>query len=319
MDVKVESEQLKEYLLGVLEPDERQELEKRLMVDSAFFEELQQREYELIDDYLSKKLSQSEKERFESFFLLAPARQQKLRFSKALKRYVAFHPVTESSGSPWWAQWRGFWRLQNPVLSWSLAAALVLTIFGGTLSMLEISRLRQTLQTVTLDTRKLLVEVENHNSELAAALQQEQSRRHMLEQQAAGPKKMESPGLTSLHPEQTNTTLFALALTPGLMRDIGSSRKTSIPPGTYLVELDLNLTSVDHARYRAVVQRVDDGEIWIQISPKPGSRDRLLHVIIPANLLTPGDYVTRVSGIGESGDAEYIGSYHFRVIPNQNR
>jgi hypothetical protein len=288
------------------------------MVDSGFFEELQRSEYELIDDYLSEDLTRDEKDKFENFFLLAPERKQKLRFARALNRHVASHPVKEDSRNPWWDQFLAFWRLQNPVLSWSLTASLVLIIAGGALSMLEISRLRQTLQTESGNAQKLLVEAEKRNSELTAALQREQARGNMPEQQTGGMKKEETPGLASLQPGQTRPTIFAIALTPGLLRDMGSSRKTGIPSGTNLVQLDLNLDSVDHARYRAVLQRVGDGEVWTQISPKPDSRGRLLHLVIPANLLTPGDYVAKLSGIGENGETEDIGSYYFRITRNQN-
>jgi hypothetical protein len=315
MGIKVESEPLREYLLGVLDPDARQELEERLMVDSAFFEELERSESELIDDYLSENLSQNEKEKFGSFFLLAPERQRKLEFARALKRYVASHPVTEQFRNPWWAKSMAFLRGQNPVLSWSLAAALVLLIAGGTFSTFEISRLRQTLQTESRNTRELLAEAENRNSELTAALQREQRRRNVLEEPTGGPKK-ESPGLGSLLPGQTRPTLFAIALTPGLLRDIGSSTKTGIPAGTNLVQLDMNLASVGHGRYRAVLQRLGDGEIWTQICPKP-SRGRLLHLVIAANVLTPGDYVAKLSGISENGQSEDIGSYYFRIVRNQ--
>jgi anti-sigma-K factor RskA len=319
METNVEDELLKRYLLGVLDPDERQQVEERLMLSSGFLQELERTECELIDDYLSENLSQSEKEKFESFFLLAPERQRKLRFSKALRRYVASHPVSQQLPDPWWARFLNFWRLQNPVLSWSLAAALVLLIAGGTLSMLEISRLRQTLQTETRNAQKLLAEVENRNSELIASLQREQTRHAGPEKPTGGTKKEGVPGLASLLPGQTKPTLFALALTPGLLRDIGGSRKASIPPGTNLVQLDLSLASVDHARYRAVLQRVGEGEIWTQISPKPASLDGLLHIVIPAALLTPGDYVAKLSGIGENGETEDVGSYYFRLTRNQNR
>jgi hypothetical protein len=162
----------------------------------------------------------------------------------------------------------------------------------------------------------MLMEAENRNSELAAALQREQERSNLPEQQTGGQKREQATA--SLFPGQTKPTLFAIALTPGLLRDIGRSNKTGIPSGTNLVQLDLNLASVDHARYRAVLQRVGDGEIWTQVSPKPDSRGRLLHVVIPANLLAPGDYIAKLSGIGENGESEDVGSYYFRVTRNQS-
>jgi CHAT domain-containing protein/Tfp pilus assembly protein PilF len=81
---------LKSYLLGELsEEDERRPLEERLLTDEDFFEELLITEDELIDDYLKNALTDEEKRRFEDHFLLTAERQQKLRFAKALKRYVS--------------------------------------------------------------------------------------------------------------------------------------------------------------------------------------------------------------------------------------
>src|SRR5205085_3167814 len=81
---------LKSYLLGELsKEDDRRHLEERLLTDEAFFEELLITEDELIDDYLKNALTDEEKRRFEDFFLLTSERQQKLRFVKALKKYVS--------------------------------------------------------------------------------------------------------------------------------------------------------------------------------------------------------------------------------------
>ncbi len=308
---------LKPYLLGELKPEDQQRLEQRLMIDTAVFEELQRAEDELIDDYLRGALSGRERERFETFFLLAPERLQKLSFAKTLKRYVADHPTKESRWVAWWETWLAFWRSQNPVLRWSLATAILMIIAGGSWTSIRVSRLQKALeQAGARDVRKQLMEMQTRNSELAAALQREQSQRGSLEQQVANLKTGEKPGHPSPLPSQLQPALLSFALTPGLLRDMGSSQKINISLGTSLVQLELNMVAEVYPRYRAVLQTVDGDEIWTLIWPKTEStgQGHPLRLILPAKLLTRGDYILKLSGMTTSGDFEDIGNYSFRVI-----
>jgi hypothetical protein len=50
-------------------------------------------EEELIDQYLTNKLSPSERQQFETHFLITAERQKKLRFGRLLGRYLNSHPV----------------------------------------------------------------------------------------------------------------------------------------------------------------------------------------------------------------------------------
>lgn len=91
-----EGEDLRQYLLGNL-PEARQErLEKRLLTDSLINEELQATEDELIDEYLAKKLSDQERQRFESHFSVAEERRRKIRFGKTFRSYLESLRVADS-------------------------------------------------------------------------------------------------------------------------------------------------------------------------------------------------------------------------------
>lgn len=79
---------IRQYLLGKLTDDSQQKVEQRLLTEDDLFEELGIAEAELIDEYHAKKLSNDERERFEQYFLATPERQQKVRFSRTLSRYV---------------------------------------------------------------------------------------------------------------------------------------------------------------------------------------------------------------------------------------
>jgi hypothetical protein len=122
------------YLLGWLGQEEQETLEKRLLTDDEYFEELLMAEDELVDDYISGALSESERERFEQHFLAAAERQQKLGFARALNKYVTVDRLKPSSPATARRQSDSFWRrfvpaslhAQKPLLGVSLAALLII-------------------------------------------------------------------------------------------------------------------------------------------------------------------------------------------------
>lgn len=130
---------LKRYLLGWLELEEQERLEKQLLTNDEYFEELLATEDELIDSYVRGNLSEPERERFAQHFLAASERRQKLSFAEALNRYVTVAGVAEPQpatvNGPRPPVWKRFipasFHTQKPLLGLSLAAALVIVIFGA--------------------------------------------------------------------------------------------------------------------------------------------------------------------------------------------
>ena len=117
---------IRQYLLGELDSNEQQGIEMRLLAEDDLLEELEITEDELIDEYLADKLSGHDREKFEQNFLATPERQQKVRFSRSLRRYVRANQSQEdstSSRSP-------FWPIHNRALSAAFAVA-VIVILGG--------------------------------------------------------------------------------------------------------------------------------------------------------------------------------------------
>lgn len=88
---------IKDYLLGLMPGDDQSEVEVRLLTDRDFYEELSIVEDELIDQYLGGTLSVSDRQSFESHFVSSSERQQKIRFAKALRKYVS---VTADESQP---------------------------------------------------------------------------------------------------------------------------------------------------------------------------------------------------------------------------
>jgi len=88
---------IRRYLLGELREGERVDIERRLMTDEECFDSLLLAEADLADEYTRGELSDSDRQRFEDYFLLAPERRRDLRFAKALTKYAS---AASSAPSP---------------------------------------------------------------------------------------------------------------------------------------------------------------------------------------------------------------------------
>jgi hypothetical protein len=130
---------LKLYLLGRLEPEEQERLEKQLLTNDEYFEELLAAEDELIDSYVRGDLSEWERESFAQHFLAASERRQKLSFAETLHRYVKVASVAEPPPAIVYGRRPPVWKRlipaslhnQKPLLGLSVAAASVIVIFGA--------------------------------------------------------------------------------------------------------------------------------------------------------------------------------------------
>jgi hypothetical protein len=143
LDAK-EQETIRQYLLGQLLQEDSARLEERLLMDGGFYDELLIAEDELIDLYLRDKFSATERQSFEMHFLSAPERKQKLRFARALHKYVglAAESIEEQKPEDALTKTRRvaklpptknfFWFLPftNRTVSYSFAAAILLVIGG---------------------------------------------------------------------------------------------------------------------------------------------------------------------------------------------
>lgn len=122
---------IRKYLLGQTSEAERLDLEERLLADDDTYEELLIVENELTDEYLRGRLSQTELKNFETHFLLAPSRQEKLRFARAVQEHLSTHvPAKKVIATPRKSSLPGFLAFRNPVLSYALGIAVVLLVVG---------------------------------------------------------------------------------------------------------------------------------------------------------------------------------------------
>lgn len=83
-----EQSKLRKYILNDISDEERFAIEERLLTDDRFFEEVSMAEEYLIQDYADEKLTAGERERFEKHFLTSEENRQKVKFARALRKYI---------------------------------------------------------------------------------------------------------------------------------------------------------------------------------------------------------------------------------------
>lgn len=270
-------ETIRQYLLGQAPQEDSSRLEEQILTDETLFQELLAVEDELVDDYLNDKLSPGELQSFENHFLLAPDHQRKLRFGRALHKYldVAGTPevATEEAAEnlspektyvarpapkrnfPW------FQHFSNPILAYSLAAVVLLSIGGG--SLLVVNKWgQQTPQ-------------QSGNIYVATL----------------------TPGLTRAGG--------------------GEISRFKLPPAGDTVELRLALPQPDYQTYRSVLLTANQSQVWASedLAAVTDSGTNFVVARVPAKLLAAGDYQVKLGGRAEDGSFEEVGSYAFRVTP----
>jgi hypothetical protein len=271
-----DQESLLQYLLGSLPPVERTALEERLLTDNDFYEELLIAEDELIDQYCRDEQSPTDRQLFETHFLLTPERQQKVRFARSFKTYLNRANEAEANASSreepssvndgklerrnakskgWFFPTLG----QKPILAYSLAAAFILVI--------------ALVSWIALDRSK-------------------------------------NPAL------QDGGKVLAVVLTPGLTRDGGEIKKISIPPGTATVTLQLEVPKADYTSYRAELLTTERTIIATNegLHVETVSDKAVVAMPITRSLIERDDYYVGLAGKRADGSYENVASYVFRVL-----
>ena len=287
---------IRRYLLGTSPPAEQEGIEQRLLADRAFFDEVSAGEDELLDEYLGGRLSPRERANFESIFLAAPERQQKLRFAGALRRHIdeaappspAFSAPTHEVGPARAARPPGFFDHFNRPARLGFASVVLLASAGVAL---------------------LAVRSSWPSSSPAEAPAANVSR----------PRESAATPVPTARPNgrrNSRTKTFAFKLTPGRTRSSEDETKgVDIPAGTELVQIELLLASAEHASYDASVQTVERREIksLTHLPAESVGGAPAVVVEVPASALAHGDYRVSLSGRNESGEVEPLPTYYFHV------
>lgn len=334
MSQQLEKEdQIRRYLLGELSEEEREQLEKRLLSDDDFYQQVLAVENELIYDFVCDDLTGQEEMSFRRHVLPVPEHREDIKFARALRKYIRENrpsvtettPVAEARAS-WLEPFAMFFR--RPVLGLSLATALLLAVALSVWTALQNRKLRN--QITLLEAQKTptpapaqdlpeqLTAAQRRNMELADELRREQELRASVERDLEAAKQQPQRDSTSTTPPRmTIATVVSFLLTPGASRDAGGEvKKISIPRGARAIRLQLDLAANNYRSYRVALKTVEGQKELLtkgMLRARPGARGASVWLSVPTQLLTRGDYQIQLSGETSTGQYEEIDAYYFRV------
>jgi hypothetical protein len=321
--------------MGDLSEQEQEQVERRLISQDDYFEELLIAEEELTDDFVGGRLPESESVKFRRHFLSVPELQQEVLFAKALRMHAAEHARRAAPQShverppPLLATLTAFFR--RPAVGFALAAALLIAVCAAAWMAAQNGRLRTRVEQLQARTeatpapppstpqpglREELAAERERGEQLAARLSREQ------EQRAEAERKLEEVRRQQPRPrtEQPSGSSFVamLTLSPSLVRGSGPGlKRISAPPGGGRVLVRLELAADNYTAYRATLKTVEGGELLSLSNLRAlgeGNGRAVVLTLPAAKLAAGGDYQILLSGKAAGGGYEDVGTYNFRVV-----
>lgn len=329
MSEEIENKNLiRRYLLGELSEQEREQVEQRLLSDDDFYQQLLIAEDEVVDEFVSDALTESERAKFSQRFLQVPELRQDVRFAAGLRKHTleAAPQTAVLAPSPTRVSLFSWLRrfFMRPVLAFSLATALLAAVVLVALLSVQNSRLRKQVEQLQAQQTPTPASEQDLQEQLAAErLRNEQLRAELLREQQRTDKTPEIQNVNgrpqptpepTLSPPSKSAAVFAVTLTPGLVRDSGTSKKFSLPPATREVMLGLELPASGHSSYSVVLKTVEGRELLSRRGLRTGGLEQSVSFVVPARLLKPNDYQILLTGVTPTGESEEISSYYFRVL-----
>ena len=254
MNLTADKQEVRSYLLGVLDADRKTQLEEQILSKPETYEELLLVEEELIDQYVAGGLSELERRQFETHFLITAERQKNLRFGQLLNRYVNSHPFLENSAPA----------KKSLTFSMLPAAGRPVMTFG-------------------------IVGVVLLGVALLCWLGYRRPQSRLI--------------------QQRDEPVVVVTLAPA------AAPHVNVPPKGYDLKLELELANPSFRNYKSELFRENRsvqtrGELRVE----PKGEQYIVPVTITGEVLSPGDYELKLSGVSESGANEFIEKYSFRVI-----
>jgi hypothetical protein len=307
--IEHQRERLRQYLLGVLPEPEQTTLENEFLNDEDSFEQMVAAENELVDGYVRNQLTAQERRQFEQHYLAHPDRRERVRFAQTLLAKIdqqsesVAEPVAEpiaarrevAGATSWWQTLLGVFRSGNWQLNWAASVALLLlAVTAGALYL----RTRPNPISRDVATRETPSPITSSPSPAAFAQ----------------PSVLPSPTAS----EKKDSVFATLALTVGGLRGEGDGQaaRLALSPNVDFVRLQLRLRRLDYPSYRVSLNPIGGAEVWRKqgIKSKVSPSGENLTVEIPANRLSPGDYLLTTRGVTKEGEIEEVGKSSFQVI-----
>ena len=274
MTPNADEQEMRSYLLGTLDSDRRTQLEESFLSTPETYEELLVAEEELIDQYVAGDLSKLEQQQFETNFLITAERRRNLRFGQLLQRYVNSHPA--------------------PIVQTEPAAAAIPHVENS-----APAKKSFTFGLSPVGSRPLIAFCVTAMALLGIVL--------------LGWLTFKRPLTRSVH--RSRELAVVVTLVPGSTTTEGTTpQRVNVPPKGYNLKLELELPNRGFRNYKSELFRENkrvqtSGELKIEAK----GEQYVVPLTITGEMLSPGDYQVKLTGVMDSGDA-VIERYSFRVI-----
>jgi len=106
--------------------------------------------------------------------------------------------------------------------------------------------------------------------------------------------------------------VFSILLTPGATRGSGDIKRLTIPPGTDVLQLQLDLEGDRHPAYAATLKTTSGTQVWEQTGLSPQSDGSVL-CRVPAGVFKPGSYELALAATS-GRSPEVVAYYYFQVF-----
>jgi hypothetical protein len=270
-----DKQEMRNYLLGTLDSDRKKQLEQRILSVPEVYEELAIVEEELIDQYVAGGLSKLERQQFETHFPITAERQKNLRFGQLLKRYFNSHPLHDAE--------QDFAAAAIPHVENS-APAKNPSVFSLS----------------PVGARPLITFCVAGVAMVGIVL--------------LGWLGYRRPPARSV--QQSTQPVVVVTLAPGSVTTEGApAPRVNVPPKGYNLKLELELPRSSFRNYKSELFRGNKsvetkGELKIEAK----GQQYVVPLTITGEMLSPGDYEVKLSGVLDSGADEFVEKYSFRVI-----
>lgn len=325
----VNEELIVRYLLGDLPEEEQARLEDLAFSDRECMQSILDAESDLIDEYVRGELSDSERQRFESRFLASSERRRKVEFARALAQVIpeaategATQPAMIFAPASWWNSFITSLNNLAPAFKFSMAAAAVALVAGGSWLITETVRLRAQVAQLQAErqTRQRQEEIlrqqadgeRTRSEDLNSQLQREREQRERSEElarQLEQERQRLQPG--------SSPTIASLILLPGVSRGGADRPKLVVPQTARLVRIQIGLErEEEHKSFRVEIRTAQGQEIWTQdkLRPRQSRAGRVVNLVIPVSAFDPGEYELTLRGVNDKGEVEDIGFYYFTAL-----
>lgn len=266
---------LRQYLLGAASEDECTVIEREYFERAEALDRVAAAEEDLVDDYLSGRLSGDERHLFESRYLASPHHRIRLAVARRLGTVAAPSPGPRIA-----LRWWSWVAVSSPRLAQAAAAAsLVLAAAAG----------------IWIFTSRTTTPPASATRDAASGTVPGTTAPPVT------PPASPAPGLPA-------RSVVALSISPIGVRGAGSPATLTIPPGTDIVILQLEGDAGEAriARGHAIVRTVSGEEVWRgETMPAGGAPPVLARLEIEAGRIVPDDYIVELfERDGRGGEAE---------------